>query len=38
MQHPKEGGGALTYTAINDYINSGNWDLRLGFLARVSLA
>lgn len=32
---PKEGGGPLTYTAINDYITSGNWDRVWDASARV---
>lgn len=32
---PKEGGGPLTYTAINDYINSGSWDRVWDASARV---
>lgn len=32
---PKQGGGPLTFTAINDYINSGSWDRIWDPLARV---
>lgn len=32
---PKEGGGPLTYTAINDYIASGNWERVWDASARV---
>ncbi|PUA30654.1 MAG: hypothetical protein B0W54_09345 [Cellvibrio sp. 79] len=32
---PKEGGSPLTYTAINEYINSGNWDRVWDASARV---
>jgi chitinase len=32
---PKEGGGPIVYTAINDYINSGNWDRIWDANARV---
>lgn len=32
---PKEGGSPLTYTAINEYINSGNWERVWDASARV---